>query len=334
MDKVRRVIAGTLNKLAADRAVGLAGEAAFFALLSIPPLALALTGTLGYFHSLIGAGNIADIQDAISRGARAVLARDTVQDTVDPTVHDVLSGGRADVVSIGFVIALWSGSRAMSTYMDAITIAYDLQGRRSWLTKRVLAYAFFLAAVMVSAVLVPLLIVGPHLVARGAHHPLGDAAGWIVAVAYWPVVVVLSIVSLATLYHVAVPIKKPWRRALPGAVFALLVWVIGSYILRIYFAHRLPGSSAYGALAAPVAVMIWLWVTAMAIIVGAELNAQIDAVWPPRARLRSDFLGSTQRRIERRLGVGGGPPPSAVDKLLQTEQPPSDDKPTVPTIQS
>jgi membrane protein len=192
--------------------------------------------------------------------------------------------------------------------MDAITIAHGLQGKRTWMTKRALAYAFYFAAVIVSAILVPLLIVGPHLIERGATHPLGNAAHVVVTVAYWPVVLLLSIASLATLYHFALPVAKPWRRALPGAVFALVIWIVGSTVLRLYFAHALPGSSAYGALAAPVAVLLWLWVTALAIIVGAELNSQVDQEWPARSAPRSDFLAGAQRRVERTLGIAPPPP--------------------------
>src|ERR1044072_2731328 len=84
VSRSRRIVVVTPNKLAADRVVGLAGEAAFFALLSLPPLALALAGTLGYFHGVIGSGNVADIQDTILRGARTVLSHDTVANTVRP----------------------------------------------------------------------------------------------------------------------------------------------------------------------------------------------------------------------------------------------------------
>src|SRR3954452_6724886 len=209
---VGRLLGGTLDGMINDRVTGLAAEAAFFALLSLPPFLLAVVGTIGYFHGWIGADNIATLQDDITRGARTVLSQSTVDNTLMPIVRDVLNGGRADAVSIGFVISLWSGSRAMSTYMDAITIAYDLEGRRSWLTKRALAYLLYAGAVLVGIVILPLLVIGPKLAERALHHGVGGAAHLVVATAYWPIVIVLSIASLATLYHLAVPVRTPWRK--------------------------------------------------------------------------------------------------------------------------
>src|SRR5436309_2513977 len=74
----------------------------------------------------------------------------------------------------------------------------------------------------------------PPLVQRGVHRVLGDASRWFVTATYWPFVVLFSIAALATLYHLAVPVRTPWRRDLPGAVLALAIWVGGSVVLRLY----------------------------------------------------------------------------------------------------
>jgi membrane protein len=299
-----------------DRVSGLAAEAAFFALLSLPPLLLAVIGTIGYFHGLIGEDAIVQIQNDIARGARTVLNPSTVRDTVMPTVRNVLHGGRADAVSIGFVLSLWSGSRAMSTYMDAITIAYNLEGRRSWLTKRVLAYVLYAGAVLVGIVVLPLMVIGPELAERAARRQLGGAAHLLVTATYWPVLVLLSIASLTTLYHLAVPVRAPWRRDLPGAVLALLIWLGGSLLLRVYLSATVHPGSAYGSLGAPVAVLLWLYVTALAVLVGAEFNHAVTSVWPVRARPRPDWLGRPQRAVERRLGLS--PPNGSREEAVST----------------
>ena len=140
---VGRIVGRTLDGMITDRVTGLAAEAAFFALLSLPSLLLAVVGTIGYFHGLIGPDNVNTLQNDIAKAANKVLNHSTVQNTVMPIVRDALNGGRASAVSIGFLVSIWSGSRAMSTYMDAITIAYNLEGHRSWLTKRVLAYFMY-----------------------------------------------------------------------------------------------------------------------------------------------------------------------------------------------
>src|SRR3954451_2028085 len=302
---VGRVVGRTLDGMINHRITGLAAEAAFFALLSLPPLVLAVVGTIGYFHGLIGADNILTLQDDIRRGARTVLTPGTVNDTVMPIVRDVLNGGRADAVSIGFVISIWSGSRAMSMYMDAITIAYNLEGRRSWLTKRFLAYVLYAGAVLVGIIVLPLLVIGPKLAQRAIGQGLGDASHAVVTATYWPFVVLFSIAALTTLYHLATPVRTPWRRDLPGAVLALMIWLGGSVLLRLYLGSTVHEGSAYGSLAAPVAVLLWLYVTALAVLIGAEFNSAVTYMWPARTRARSDFLGRPQRIVERRLGLRG-----------------------------
>ncbi|MDX6285345.1 MAG: rane protein [Frankiales bacterium] len=293
-----------MDGIVTDRVTGLAAEVAFFAIVSLPALLLAVIGTLGYFHSLVGQGNITDIQNTIADAASKVLRPSTVNDTVRPILRDVLTGGRAEAVSIGFLVSLWSGSRAMSTYMDAITIAYDLEGRRSWLTKRVLAYVLFAGAVFVGIVLLPLLVVGPTLLQDAVRNVPGGWAETVVIAAYWPVVALASVSSITTLYHVATPVRTPWRRDLPGALLALLIWIGGSVLLRFYLAS-VP-DSAYGSLGAPVAVLLWLYVTALAVLIGAEFNSAVNKVWPGREHQRPDWLGGPQRLVERTLGLHFG----------------------------
>ena len=102
-------------------------------------------------------------------------------------------------------------------------------------------------------------------------------AGW------GPVVVLISLALLTTLYHLSLPVRLPWRRAVPGAVFALVIWLVGSVLLREWLAWAFRSTATYGPLSAPVAVLFFLYLTALAILFGAELNAEIDRLWPSRA---------------------------------------------------
>ncbi|HVA60413.1 MAG TPA: YihY/virulence factor BrkB family protein [Mycobacteriales bacterium] len=267
------LVRGTVVELFRDRVTGLAAEAAFWALLSLPPLALGVLGTLGYLHGVLGADTINDIRLEVLKAAQAVLAPHTVTTVVQPILNNVLTSGRAGVVSIGFLISLYSGSRAMNVYVDAITIAYELHGIRGIIRSRLVSFAIYLAGVVVGIAVLPLLVAGPKLVSRAL-------SSTVVGILYWPVVAVVSTALLATLYHVAVPVRVPWRRTLPGAAVALALWLLGSYLLRLYLSTQVTGTSAYGQLGAVVAVLIWLYITALAVLVGAELNAEIDKLWP------------------------------------------------------
>ncbi len=105
----------------------------------------------------------------------------------------------------------------------------------------------------------------------------------LVQILYWPVVIVLSVAFLTTLYHVSVPVRSPWIEDVPGALVALAMWVLGSFLLRIYLTNTVEGPTIYGSLAAPVAVLLWIGVSAFAVLVGAAVNAAIDRVWPAAA---------------------------------------------------
>jgi membrane protein len=99
---------------------------------------------------------------------------------------------------------------------------------------------------------------------------------------YWLVTPVLTIVSLTSLYHISAPVRTPWKRDLPGAVLTLLIWFGGSFVIRWIIAMSVGGASIYGPLAAPIVVMIWLYVLAIAVLIGAALNAAVEKEWPVR----------------------------------------------------
>jgi membrane protein len=244
-------------------------------LFSLPPLLLGLVGGLGYFDSVLGADSIDHIRQNILAASGTVLSDRGVNQLVRPLVNDLFRGGRADVISLGFVIALWSGSRAVNVFVETITVMYGLDGHRGIVRTRLLSFGLYIVALLVGAVVLPLMVAGP-----GAVISLLPQMAGVVRVMYWPVVIVLSIIFLTTLYHVSVPVRSPWNEDVPGALVALLMWVLGSFVLRIYLTHAVEGPTIYGSLAAPVAVLLWLGVSAFAVLVGAAVNAAIDRIWP------------------------------------------------------
>ncbi|MEU1372585.1 YihY/virulence factor BrkB family protein [Streptomyces triculaminicus] len=265
----------TVNSCMEYRVTGLAAEAAFFTLLSLPPLLLGLLGLLRYLDDWTGTDTIGAIQENILAASSTVLSDKGTKDIAEPLVQDVIKIGRPDVISIGFAIALWSGSRAVNVFVDTITIMYGLEGKRGIVRTRLLAFLLYIVALVVGAVALPLMVAGPEAVV--------DIVPWsadAVRFLYWPVVIVLSIAFLTTLYHVSVPVRSPWAEDIPGALVALAMWVLGSLLLRIYLTHTVEGVTIYGSLAAPVAVLLWIGVSAFAVLVGAAVNAALDRVWP------------------------------------------------------
>jgi membrane protein len=269
------------------RVTGLAAEAGFFALLSLPPLVLGLVGSIGYLGNWLGPDTVNEVKDRIIDVSSNVLTADSVKKVITPTLEDVLDGGRPDLISIGFLIALWSGSRALNVFIDTISIMYGLGGRRGIVRTRVLSFTLYVVAVLVGSVVVPLVLAGPQLLGK----VLPDQVDFLDKL-YWPVASVLSVASLTTLYHLSVPVRTPWRRDLPGALLTLVIWFGGSFAVRWIIGVSVGGTSIYGPLATPIVLMIWLYTLAIAVLIGAALNAAVETVWP-----RREILAARRERI-------------------------------------
>ncbi|WP_282700418.1 YihY/virulence factor BrkB family protein [Streptomyces sp. CC219B] len=268
----------TVNSCIEYRILGLAAEAAFFTLLSVPPLLLSMIGLLGYVDDWTGTDTISSLEANLLEASRTVLSDEGVRQIAQPILDDVMKGGRPDVISIGFLFALWSGSRAVNVFIDTITVMYGLDGVRGIVKTRLVAFVLFLVALVIGSIALPLMVAGPDAVLNVL--PWSET---LVQVLYWPVVILLSIAFLTTLYHVSVPVRSPWIEDVPGALVALGMWVLGSFLLRIYLTNTVEGATIYGSLAAAVAVLLWIGVSAFAVLVGAAVNAAIDRVWPAAA---------------------------------------------------
>lgn len=287
-DTVWRLGVSTAGTCYRNRVTGLAAEAAFFALLSLPPLIFALAGSIGYVADSIGEARTAEIRSAVVDASLRVLTEDTVSSIIEPTLNDVFRGGRYDVISIGFVLALWSGSRALNVFVDTITIMYGLGGHRGLVRTRMLSFVLYVLGLVTGVVTIPLVVAGPTLVERVVPERFD-----FVNSLYWPSVVVLSVCFLATLYHVSVPVRTSWRYNVPGAALTLLLWVFGSFLLRwVLTTTAGESTSIYGPLAAPIAVLLWLYLLSIAVLIGAAVNAAFDRVWPESetARARMELV--------------------------------------------
>ncbi|MFC4590398.1 YihY/virulence factor BrkB family protein [Sphaerisporangium corydalis] len=264
------------------RVTGLAGEAAFFALLSLPPFVLGLIGLLGHLSGVLGPDTIAETRGWVLDQAHLLFTGGTVDRVVKPLLDDVLRGGQVSLISVGFLLALWSGSRALFVYVDLISISYGLGETRGIIRTRILSFGLYLAALVIGLIVIPVLVIGPTLLS-GAF-PQYSA---VVAVFYWPVVVIGSVLVLTLLYHVSVPERTRWWREVPGALLALLIWIVCAAVLREVLAAWFTPLSIYGSLAAPIAVLLWLYITALAVLIGATLNAEFDRLWPTRGTSRN-----------------------------------------------
>lgn len=258
------------------RVTGLAAEAGFFALLSLPPLIFGLLGAVGYLGNWLGPDIIDQVTLAINDYGSQFLTDESLNEVIMPTINDALSGGRPDVISIGFLLSLWSGSRCLNVLLDTISIMYGQGGVRGIIKTRVLSLSVYCVSVLFGAVIFPLIVIGPALVSQ----MLPTRLQFLVTF-YWPLVGGLTILGFATLFYLAVPQRSSWVRDLPGAVLTLVIWVGASYVLRLVLGTSVGGSSIYGPLAAAIVILIWLYFLGIGVLIGAALNAASHRLWPP-----------------------------------------------------
>ncbi|WP_197093865.1 YihY/virulence factor BrkB family protein [Nonomuraea sp. SBT364] len=266
------------------RVTGLAGEAAFFALLSLPPFVLGLIGVLAKLGTWLGRQRVRDIEAWVIDQAGLLFTDDAVTGVVRPLLADVLrdDASKVSIISLGFLLSLWSGSRALYVYVDLISVAYGLGEERGIIRTRLMSFGLYVVGLVIGIIVMPILVIGPTLL-RGV---LPGQYGVLIDVLYWPVVIVGSVLFLTVLYHVSVPVRTKWYRELPGALLALILWIVCAAVLRGVLAAWFSPVSVYGSLAAPIAVLLWLYITALAVLIGAILNAEVDRLWPGLGRAK------------------------------------------------
>ncbi|MEU6779786.1 YihY/virulence factor BrkB family protein [Nonomuraea angiospora] len=266
------------------RVTGLAGEAAFFALLSLPPFVLGLIGVLAKLGTWLGSSVVAQVKAWVIAQAGVLFTEEAVNKVINPLLTDVLSddASKVSIISVGFLLSLWSGSRALYVYVDLISVAYGLGEERGIIRTRLMSFGLYVVGLIIGIIVMPILVIGPTLL-RDA---LPAQYGVLIDVLYWPVVIIGSVLFLTVLYHVSVPVRTKWYRELPGAILALFLWIVCAAVLRAVLAAWFSPVSVYGSLAAPIAVLLWLYITALAVLIGAILNAEVDRLWPGVSRTK------------------------------------------------
>jgi len=275
----------TIRDAERDRVLGLSAEVAFFGLFAFPPTMLTMLGAVGWIGELLGS-RVAD------RAARQIidfsslaLSESAVRDVVKPTVERLLQEGRLDVVSIGALVALWSASRAAYALIDALRIAYDIDGKIALWRRNAHAIVLTLGGILFAGVALPMLTIGPRFGANLAGS-VGMESTFELAwtVLFWPLLVAFGVLVLTALYNYAIPWKTPFWRDLPGAGLAMALWLVFGVLLRAYGAWVVDVSPLYGSLAAPMVMLLWLYLTTLAVLMGGELNAEIEKMWPTITR--------------------------------------------------
>jgi membrane protein len=271
-----RITLRTLSKSWDDSIFSESAQAGFWSALSLPPLLLGLLGTLAYVAPLFGPDMLPSILRQLISTAHSVFSRSVVNEIIEPTVRDIANHARGEVVSLGFIISLWAGSSAISSFVDSVVEAHDQTPLRHPVRQRLFALFLYVAGLVFAVATAPLVVLGPRKV--GEHIPVSLAN--VLRYGYYPALVLVLLFGVVILYRVSLPQPLPTHRLIFGAALATAVFVIATLGLRLYLQWITSTGYTYGALSTPIAFLLFSFFGGFAIMIGAELNAAIQEEFP------------------------------------------------------
>ncbi|TPG13431.1 YihY/virulence factor BrkB family protein [Pedococcus bigeumensis] len=263
----------TLREFSKDQCTDLAAALTYYAVLALFPALIALLSLVGLF----GQGQqTVDTLLGILRDVGAGSAADTLGPTLKTMADRDGAAGIAFVV--GLATALWSASGYIGSFGRAMNRIYQIrEGRPFWKLRPVMLAVTLVAVVLVALVAMALVLTGPAAKAVGEAIGLGSTALWVWNIAKWPVILFVVILVVAILYYVTPNVKQPhFRWVSVGAVIAIVVWILASAAFGFYVSTFSNYDKTYGALAGVVVFLLWLWITNVALLFGAELDAELE----------------------------------------------------------
>lgn len=266
----------TLAKSWDDSIFSESAQAGFWSVLSLPPLLLGLLGSLAYVAPIFGPDTLPTIQAQLISTSNSLFSRNVVTELIEPTIQDIVLGARGEVVSFGFLISLWAGSSAVSAFVDSVVEAHGQTPLRHPVRQRFFALGIYVVGLVMVIVAAPFLALGPRKI--GEYIP--DSWDQALRFGYYPMLVLGLVLAVTALYRVSLPRPLPTHRLVWGAVLATAFFVVATAGLRIYLQYITRTGYTYGALATPIAFLLFAFFLGFAIMIGAELNAAIEEEWP------------------------------------------------------
>jgi membrane protein len=274
-----RALRAAVAEFQRDDALGLAAQLAFYLILALFPFLLVLVSLMGTFSS-------PELADQVLGYFREVTPQQ-VYEIIDSYLHDIIAGNRPapGLFSVGLIIALWSASGAFAALINALNKAYDVEETRPFWKVRGIALLMTLGLSVMIIIGVLLLVAGP-LIGRGLADllGLGEVFTLVWNVVQWPVALFLMVFTVALLYYFAPDAGQPFRWITPGGLIGVLLWVLASVIFRFYVSNFGSYDATYGSIGAVIVLLLYLYISSLTILFGAELNATL-------VRLKEEISG-------------------------------------------
>ena len=265
----RDILWRAYTEMNSDRLLSIAGGVSFFVLLAIFPAVTALVSAYGlFFDAATVTSNFSLLRGIVPENVLALL--------VDQATRIAAHGGGTLSIGIvaGILVSLWSAMSGVKAIIDALNVIYEQKESRSFIKLNIVALLFTLGGFATFLLAVGAVIVLPLVL---SFIGLGSATAMATRVLRWPVLLIMLLVCLAVLYRYA-PDRRTarWQWVSVGSVFAAVTWIVGSYLFSWFLANFANYNATYGSLGAAVGLMMWLWISAIVVLLGAEFNAEIE----------------------------------------------------------
>jgi membrane protein len=269
----KQLLTRTWAEVQADNCLGLAAQLAYYFFLALFPALLFLVALASYFP-------IANLVDQIT----AMLARvapyealKLIQDQLIKISQDKNGG----LLTIGMIGTFWSTSSGVTAIIDTLNQAYDIQETRPWWKVKLIALGLTIALAVFILVSFALVLVGPTLAEKVAvWMHLGPVFEWTWKILQWPLIFCLVAFAIAMIYYFAPDAEQDWIWITPGSVLATMLWVLISLGFKFYVARFGSYNATYGTIGGIIVLLTWFYVSSLAILIGAELNAEIEHASP------------------------------------------------------
>ena len=292
-----------------DNCLGMAAQLAYYFFFALFPALLFLVALASYFP-------VANLIDDMFRTLGG-FAPPEVLTIITDQLKKISEGEHGGLLTVGMAIALWSSSGAMTAIIDTLNRAYDIDEGRPWWKVRLTAIALTIAVSAFILASFALVIIGPTFAERLATQlALGTAFEWSWKILQWPVIFALVSAAIAGIYYWGPDAEQDWVWLTPGAIFATMLWMGASLGFKYYVASMGNYTETYGAIGAIMVLMLWFYISGMVILIGAEMNAEIEHASPygkdegEKAPGQKRKIGPARMRawVERRLKRGKRPP--------------------------
>ena len=263
----------TAKETSDDDCLGLAAQLAYYFFLALFPAILFLIALASFFP-------LTNFTDDLVRTLRPIAPADVLTFLEDQLrrISDTDSGG---ILTLGILGAIWSSSAAVIAIIDSLNRAYDIEEGRPWWKVRVTAMALTVSLSVFIALAFALIVAGPEVADAVARtFGIGNLVVWGWKILQWPVAFVLVMVGIGLIYYFAPDAEQSWVWITPGSFVAATLWLLGSLAFRLYTANVSNYVATYGAIGGVIVLLLWFWMSGLVIVIGAEINAEIEHASP------------------------------------------------------